>query len=141
MKKIGLLAIFVLVGITGLQSCEDMDDKAVPVNDFIWKGMNLYYLWKDNVQDLNDNRFANQGELNNYLSNFSSPESLFESLIYERQTIDRWSVIHPDFYVLENALQGTSKSNGVEYGLMYKPGSQTDIFGYVRYIQIGRAHV
>jgi hypothetical protein len=29
------------------------------------------------------------------------------------------------------------KNNGVEFGLVYKPGSNTDIFGYVRYIVPG----
>jgi hypothetical protein len=32
-----------------LQGCEDMDDTAAPINlevqDFIWKGLNQYYLW------------------------------------------------------------------------------------------------
>jgi hypothetical protein len=28
-------------------------------------------------------------------------------------------------------------NNGVEFGLVYKPGSNTDIFGYVRYIVPG----
>jgi hypothetical protein len=34
-------------------------------------------------------------------------------------------------------LQGITKNSGVEFGLVYKPGSNTDIFGYVRYIVPG----
>jgi hypothetical protein len=35
---------------------------------------------------------------------------------------------------LEQALGGISKNSGAEYGLVYKPGSTSEIFGYVRYI-------
>lgn len=134
MKKISILLLVLFAGSFIFQSCEDNDDTDVPVYDFIWKGLNLYYLWKDEVPNLHDDRFANQQELNNFVQSFSSPESLFESLLYQRGVMDKWSIIVPDFLVLENALQGVSTSNGVEYGLRFVPGSETDIFGYVRYI-------
>jgi len=134
MKKMRLLLASLLVGAFAFQACEDMDDNAVPVNDFIWKGLNLYYLWKADVPALADDRFSNQGELNSYLEGFSSPEALFESLLYQRGTIDRFSVLVKDFRVLENALQGVIKSNGMEFGLVYTDASQTAVFGYVRYI-------
>ena len=133
MKKISVLLTLLLVGAFGFQSCEDMDDNNVPVQDFIWKGLNLYYLWKDQVPDLSDERFANQEQLNDYVQSFSSPESLFESLLYQRHVVDRWSIIVPDFTVLENALQGVFKSNGVEFGLKLAE-NETDVYGYVRYI-------
>ncbi len=137
MKKMRLLLASLLLGAFAFQACEDMDDNAVPVNDFIWKGLNLYYLWQADVPDLSDDRFANQGELNSYLESFSSPESLFESLLYQRGVIDRFSVLVPDFRVLENLLQGVVKSNGVEFGLVYTDDTETAIFGYVRYIMPG----
>ncbi|NDI98099.1 peptidase S41 [Flavobacterium sp. LaA7.5] len=134
MKKIGLLLALLMVTSLTFQSCEDMDDNAVPVNDFIWKGLNLYYLWQEQVPELDDDRFGNQAQLNTYLEGFSSPESLFQNLLYEPGTTDRFSVLFPDYRVLENALQGVSTSNGVEFGLVYTDESQTSIFGYVRYI-------
>lgn len=134
MKKITLLLFSLIIGALVLQSCEDEDDKAVPVNDFIWKGLNLYYLWQQDVPNLNDNKFSNQSALNDFLATYGSPEELFESLLYKRGDVDRWSVIFSDFHVLENALQGIVKSNGVEYGLLYTDSSQTTVFGYVRYI-------
>jgi len=133
MKKISVLLTVLMITAFGFQSCEDMDDTDVPVYDFIWKGLNLYYLWKDEVPDLSDERFANQDQLNNYLEGFSSPESLFESLLYQRNVIDKWSIIVPDFTVLENALQGVSKSNGAEFGLKLASNGN-DVFGYIRYI-------
>jgi C-terminal processing protease CtpA/Prc len=39
-----------------------------------------------------------------------------------------------DYVTLEQSLQGTSKNNGVEFGLSYKPNSTTELFGFVRYI-------
>ncbi len=134
MKKISIFLILLLVSAFAFQSCEDMDDNAVPVNDFIWKGLNLYYLWQPLVPDLADDRFANQGQLNTYLQSYSSPEGLFESLLYQRNVVDKYSILVPDFYVLEAALQGVVKSNGVEFGLVYTDDSQSSIFGYVRYI-------
>jgi len=136
MKKI-IIGLLLLAAPLGFISCEDQDDNAVPVNDFIWKGLNLYYLWQADVPALADDRFANQAQLNNYLEGYSSPEDLFESLLYQRDVVDRWSVIFSDFTVLENALQGVSKSTGAEFGLIYADASHTTIFGYVRYIMPG----
>jgi hypothetical protein len=37
-------------------------------------------------------------------------------------------LIVDDYLQLEGALQGITKNDGVEYGLVYKPGSTTDFF-------------
>lgn len=136
MKKVtGLLVIIVSLFI--FQGCEDQDDNAVPsdlkIKDFVWKGMNLYYLWQADVPDLDDERFANQGELNNFLENYNDPAVLFNHLRVD-PSIDRFSVIFSDYNVLEGILSGTTENNGVDFGLRYKNGSTTDIFGWVRYI-------
>lgn len=117
-------------------SCQK-DDLEVPVElqskDFVWKGMNLYYLWQADVPNLADNRFSGQEELNGFLSGYSSPESLFQSLRTD-PAIDRFSVIFSDYTVLEGILSGNTTDTGMDYGLKYKSGSTTDIFGWVRYI-------
>jgi C-terminal processing protease CtpA/Prc len=120
------------------QSCQDNDDVLAPpteldIQDFIWKGLNQYYLWQAEVPNLADDRFASQEELNIFLKGYPVPETLFNALRVDK-TIDRFSWIVDDYLVLEQQLQGTSKNNGVEYGLVYKTGSSTEIFGYVRYI-------
>ncbi|NNT71788.1 peptidase S41 [Flavobacterium sp. IMCC34852] len=118
-------------------ACEDMDDNPVPsglqVNDFVWKGMNLYYLWQEDVPDLADNRFASQNDLNDFLEGFDDPTTLFNALRVDN-TIDRFSVIYSDYDVLEGVLSGNTLNNGMDYGLRYKSGSTTDIYGWVRYI-------
>ena len=120
-----------------LNSCEDNDDNLVPseleVNDFVWKGLNLYYLWQADVPDLADNRFSNQSELNAFLKTYDSPTTLFNHLRVDN-TIDRFSVIFSDYTVLEGILTGNTKNNGVDYGIKLKPGSDTEVFGWVRYI-------
>lgn len=118
-------------------SCEDKDDILVPaaleVNDFIWKGLNLYYYWQADSPDLADTRFNSQTELNSFLDDYSNPEDMFEHLIVDR-SIDRFSVIFDDYDVLQGILQGTTKNNGVDFSLVYKQGSQTELFGWVRYV-------
>lgn len=118
-------------------SCEDQTDNDVPsdlkINDFVWKGMNLYYLWQADVPDLDDERFANQGELNDFLRGYGDPAALFQHLRTD-PAVDRFSVIYSDYLILEGVLSGTTKNNGVDFGLRYKSGSTTDIFGWVRYI-------
>lgn len=117
-------------------ACEDMDDKPIAsdieINDFIWKGLNLYYYWQEDSPDLADNRFEFQTQYEDFLRPFS-PEDLFEHLLVERTT-DRFSVIFSDYTVLEGVLQGNTKNNGVDFVLNLVPGSTTEVFGWVRYI-------
>jgi C-terminal processing protease CtpA/Prc len=119
------------------QSCQDKDDVAAPINlevqNFIWKGLNLYYLWQADVPDLSDNRFANQTDLNTFLNGYPEPEKLFDALRVDAN-IDRFSWIVSDYLELEGQLQGTTNNNGVDFGLYLKPGSTTEVFGWVRYI-------
>lgn len=136
MKK-SLLASLILVLLFLQFGCEDMDDNAVPtsleIKDFVWKGMNLYYLWQADVPDLADDRFANQSQLNTFLEPFANPNDLFNTLRVPSPT-DRFSVIYSDYSVLEGVLSGNTLNNGMDYGLKYTDASQTTVFGWVRYI-------
>ena len=140
--KITVLLFLILIT---SQSCQDNDDVAAPsnleVNDFIWKAMNIYYLWQADVPNLADNRFATQKDLNTFLAGYPKPEDLFESLLNKpaslypaSQAIDRFSWIVSDYLELEGALNGTTNNNGVDFGLYRKSAGSTEIFGWVRYI-------
>ncbi|MDD2986627.1 S41 family peptidase [Flavobacterium sp.] len=137
MKKSGCIFLYVFFIAFVFQACEDLDDNPVPaalkVNDFVWKGLNLYYLWQAEEENLADNRFATQADLNIFLEGYPSAEGLFEDLLVARSK-DRFSVIFNDYRVLEGLLQGTTKNNGMDYGLRYKAGSTTEIYGWVRYV-------
>jgi C-terminal processing protease CtpA/Prc len=96
--------------------------------------MNAVYLYKDNIPDLANDRFSSNQEYANYLNSFSTPEDLFESVIHQRQTVDKYSWIVDDYIALEQLFSGIVTSNGMEFGLRRVPGSNTAVFGYVRYI-------
>jgi carboxyl-terminal processing protease len=118
-------------------NCDTKDDLEVPesvqINNFVWKGMNLYYLWQNDVPNLADNRFENQSQLNDFLTQYSNPSALFNDLRTDA-SLDRFSVIFNNYETLEGILSGTTLNNGVDYALKYKTGSTTEIFGWVRYI-------
>jgi len=136
MKKIVLSSLLLLFFVIPF-GCSDMDDNAVPssleVKDFVWKGMNLYYLWQADVADLADDRFANQTELNTFFTTFANPTDLFNHLRVPSPT-DRFSVIYSDYSVLEGVLSGNTLNNGMDYGLKYTDSSQTSVYGWVRYV-------
>ena len=131
-----LLCCFLLTALT--YSCfDDMDDNAISaseINDFVWKGMNAVYLYKDNIPDLANDRFPSTSEYADYLNSFSAPEELFESLIHQRQTVDRFSWFVPDYIELEQLFNGVSKRSGYEFDMYPIPGSATNMFGIVRLV-------
>ncbi|MEY4461530.1 MAG: hypothetical protein RLY98_70 [Bacteroidota bacterium] len=143
MKKFIPFFILLLLLLITAQACQkDQDDTIVgsssstanlEVQNFIWKGLNQYYLWQTDVANLADNRFANQAALDAFLTNYKVPQNLFDALRVS-PTIDRFSWMVDDYVTLEQSLQGITKNNGVEFGLSYKPNSTTEVFGYVRYI-------
>lgn len=136
-KKYASIIVAIIVCISSFWACTDMDDKPLAgdleIKEFIWRGLNLYYLWQGEVNDLADNRFATQNDFISTMNGFATPEDWFRHLIVP-PPLDRFSVIYSDYTVLEGLLQGTSKSNGVDFELRLKPGSTTEVFGWVRYI-------
>lgn len=136
MKNIILSVLTILTLIT--VSCTSDDGNApqeIEVQDFIWKSLNLYYFWQEDVPDLANDRFSNQGELNNFLNNYTDPKDLFDALLFNQgqEGGDKYSWIVDDYIELEQQFQGTSKNNGVEFGLARLSGGN-DVFGYVQYI-------
>lgn len=139
------LILFIVVAFS-FQSCDDKDDtlgvaSEVEIDDFIWKGLNLYYLWQEDVPDLADDRFANQAELNEFLMETAGPETLFQNLLCKPvsqfpvpDAIDRFSVLVDDYTYLENLFQGVTTNNGVEFGLRRKESNPSEIYGWVKYI-------
>jgi C-terminal processing protease CtpA/Prc len=119
-------------------SCFKDDDDSISssseIKDFVWKGMNFAYLYKENSSNLANDRFESNSEYQSYLNGFDSPESLFESVVYDRQTTDRFSRITTDYIALEQQFSGITKTNGAEFNFYYIPGSTSEIFGVVRLI-------
>lgn len=139
MRKLNVLVLIITT--LFLTSCfEDNDDIGVTaseINDFVWKGMNFIYLYKDDVSDLSDDRFSNNAEYASYLNSFSTPTDLFETLRFEPQSIDRFSRIFENYIALEQALQGNFITNGMEYSIFLSPNSTTNGIGVIRLVLPG----
>ncbi|WP_339333746.1 MULTISPECIES: S41 family peptidase [unclassified Croceitalea] len=101
-----------------------------PVQNFMWQAMNLWYFWQAEVPNLADDRFASNTEYAEFLGATPDPGDFFASIQFNE---DRFSFSNSDYTTLVNNLNGVSKSNGLEFGLV-RFGSADDVFGYVRYI-------
>ncbi len=137
MRTLKLLLLSCVVATLCTNCFEDRDDNLVSaseINDFVWKAMNAIYVYKDQIPDLANDRFSNNEDYANYLNSFSSPEDLFESLIYLPDDVDEFSAITPNYFELEQQLQGTSVSNGMAFQLLPTPNGDAPVFGYVRYV-------
>ncbi|WP_299100782.1 S41 family peptidase [uncultured Winogradskyella sp.] len=136
MKKIKILLLVFITTISITSCYDDLDDDiivstSVEISDFVWKAMNAVYLYKPEIPDLANDRFATNVEYNDYLNSYSSPEELFESLKYMPNTIDRFSRIYSNYNQLLDLLGGTTISNGIEYNLYFVPGSDSEIYGAI----------
>lgn len=124
-------------------SCQDdRDDNITNVNelanqqsikDFIWKAMNIFYVYKSDAPDLADDRFESDDDYRNFLNSIDAPPDFFYSLLADQ---DRFSFIVPDFVTLEQSQDGISLSNGMSFGLVQFNGTNT-VFGFVRYVVPG----
>ncbi|MEZ4793021.1 MAG: S41 family peptidase [Gelidibacter sp.] len=124
-----------------LTSCfEDQDDNAISaseISDFVWKGMNAFYLYKDEIPDLANDRFSSNEEYASYLNSFSGPEELFESVIYQRETVDRFSLLTNDYIQLEQLLVGTSITNGLRFYSFAPPANSSQRILVIRQVLQG----
>lgn len=127
---IGLLAIL------SFSSCQDdLDDVITPasnleISDFVWKAMNVFYLYKSDSPNLANDAFSSDNAYVNFLNSFDSPEALFDDLLANQ---DRFSIIVSDYTALENSLDGISNTTGMIFGLVNITDTD-DVFGYVRYV-------
>lgn len=153
MKKSFKILLLILIFGFGLQSCTDSDDKLLEdngtvVQNFIWRGLNYYYLYQQDVPDLADGKFSNPIALNNFLTTKGSPESTFQDLLFKPiskfpntgnviNASDRFSVLVDDYDILENLSQGIRKTSGLVTSFKYKSGNSGPLIGYVRYVVAG----
>jgi C-terminal processing protease CtpA/Prc len=137
MKKIIALILILVVSFSTVSCFEDSDDNltsASQINDFVWKGMNLFYLYKDDVPNLANDRFSSIPDYSDYLNSYNSPFDLFNSLKYQPETIDRFSWIVDDYIALEQFFDGISTSNGMEYQLFRFSSTDTNRYGFVTHV-------
>lgn len=134
--KKSILVCTLAVSLLFVSCFKDNDDTAQPastvaIQDFIWRGLNFFYLYKADTPELANDAFATQGDFDNFLATFDSPEAFFEFLKSSR---DRFSFLVSDYNDLEDALSGITLNNGMEFGLVQYPDDSNRVFGYVRYV-------
>ena len=127
-----ILSLILLITISSCSKSEENIPADIEINDFVWKGMNAWYLWQADIPDLQDTRFSSQEQLNNYLADFATPEQLFENLL--NRPDDRFSVIVDDYIALENSFQGITLTTGMQFGLVRYASNSSNVYGYVRYV-------
>jgi C-terminal processing protease CtpA/Prc len=130
--------IFLFLGIgVFLSACSNDDDTGpvqpadVVVQDFMWKAMNTWYFWQADVPNLSDTKFTTDEEYTSFLQSEPDPAAFLEDKLLFAE--DRFTFYAEDYEELVQSFAGISKSNGLEFGLMYY-GEGNDILGYVRYI-------
>ena len=127
------ILLFALSAIT-LSSCFDDQDDSAPdssIQDFVWRGLNFWSLYKADVPDLADDRFENTASRTQFLNRFETPQSAFNALTSDR---DRFSILRDDYLVLENSLSGIRTSSGMRLSLFKQSNDPSKYFGVVRYV-------
>lgn len=135
--KIRYLFIF-LMSLSIISCKDDFDDiieptETIDIQNFVWRAMNDFYLYKADSPDIGDDRFSTQEEFINYLKSYNSPENLFEDLL---ATQDRFSIIVSDYTALENSLSGVNQSTGLRITYLQQSGSN-QVYGFIRYVLPG----
>jgi hypothetical protein len=128
-----LKLIFLSVYLTIVVSCskEYQVPQELVVNDFVWKGLNAYYLHQDQVADLADTRFNSDQQLNSYLSSFPDYNLLFSSSLISS---DVKSVLIEDYNTLNSSQLRTAFTNGLEFGIIAEPNNPENVLGYITHI-------
>lgn len=138
-KKFIILIMIAMVALAS--SCNKKEDPRITdeprpddISVFVWAAMYDYYLWYDQVPNLNPGYLQDLDVFYSFLNAYGSDYSaLFEGLLYQRGVIDKWSWIIEDWEEQERSFSGISTSMGYDFRLVQFSGSN-DIFGYVRYV-------
>ncbi len=120
-------------------SCKDNDDELHPassleIKNFIWKAMNVFYLYKSDVPNLERTEAvigSGAENFESFLNKFDTPEALYEAL---QAPQDRFSFMSSNYLELEKLFSGVSTSNGLEFGLNKYPDSSGNVYGFVKHI-------
>ncbi len=130
--------VILLAVIFSFSNCTKNERETLPlyveINDFVWKGMNTYYLWQDEIADLDDQRFSSDEGLFSYLETYENPGFLFESLKHQPEIVDKWSWIVNDYLELEAYFNGIRKTSGAKIKLYLTNEQSTDVYGIVTYV-------
>ncbi|WP_028891934.1 S41 family peptidase [Tenacibaculum sp. 47A_GOM-205m] len=130
MRKTILLSFLFVI----LLSCskEDINPPVLDnlANDFVWKAMNSWYNWQEDVPNLADSKDDNKNDYYTYLNSYSTPSSLFESLKHAK---DDFSWFIEDYVAQQQQFQGTSKTFGFRPSLV-RVGTTDYVIMYIQHV-------
>jgi C-terminal processing protease CtpA/Prc len=115
-------------------SLVNLEYGALEISDFIWKGLNEYYYWQEEVELLSDDIAQSAGTYSKFISSNSNPEDFFYLL---KHPDDQFSFFYDDYRELENSFDGVVSTIGVEFGLLYACQNCNELIGYVKYVLEG----
>ena len=104
------------------------------INDFVWRGMNQYYYWQADITNLADSKKTELNDYYTYLNAYSTPEDLFETLLYQKGTTDRFSWFIEDYRAQDASFRGVRDAFGFEFSLARVSKDSNDVIGYVTYV-------
>lgn len=144
MKKAFLALLFLSLFIL---SCNSDDNAPEPQpepnvelqseeNDFVWKAMNYWYFWQEDVPALADTQDDDINEYYSYLNGFSNSEDLFNSLKF---SADDFSWFVPDVDEQLNNSRGVTASYGIDMPrtVFYYTNANNNIVIYINYVVEG----
>ena len=95
----------------------DLESSTYEKSDFVWKGLNHWYLWQDQVSDLDDSKASSDNDYKRFIKQNSSYGSFFRSLLYKR------GENKGDLYSYVTTVQDIStiiSNAGFDNGLLYQ---------------------
>jgi len=117
-----LFLLLAIVAVAILPSCEkdpDLPRETLIVNNWIWEGMNDFYLWEASIPNLNPNAEP-------------EPREFFNKILYED---DRDSRIYEDYETARAQSDGVEMTTGMSvYPTMY---TETQVVSFVQYVVPG----
>ncbi|GAA0871931.1 hypothetical protein GCM10009117_10770 [Gangjinia marincola] len=114
-----------------VESIEFNDPSNLEIEDFVWKGMNAFYLYKADSPNLANDRFSTNEEYTDYLSSFENADDLFfNDLVTD---FDRFSFRSLDYRELEAQFAGEETTTGLRLTYVSIEGS-SDTFLATLYV-------
>ena len=146
MRKMNkILGLFLLITIMFVGCKKDDDNSTDPdtettvtlensINSFVWRGLNSYYYWQADVPNLADTKNDVTDDFYTYLNGYSDPEDLFESLLYDAGTTDRFSWFIDDYEEQDASFRGVDDAYGFDFNLARLCSDCDEVIGYVTYV-------
>ncbi|MCE7063959.1 S41 family peptidase [Dyadobacter sp. CY326] len=109
--------------LTAVDTTSVADKQAV--NAWLYEVMDDAYFWYKNLP------------AESSLDASQSPYDYFEKLVYQRETVDRFSAVTDDIDALQNEFNGVSKIFGISYSLSYIDDGKSNIAAFLNYVVKG----